>query len=74
MKITLKLFANFRLERFKIKEQEVAPATTCEEIVLSLGIPLAEIGVVLVNGRHALLTQSLQEGDSLALFPLVGGG
>lgn len=74
MKITLKLFANFRLGRFKLKECEVPLATTCEDMVRSLEIPVAEIGIVLVNGRHGQLAQTLQEGDILALFPLVGGG
>ncbi len=74
MKITLKLFANFRLGRFKIKEQEIPMSTTCGDMVAALTIPLAEIGIVLVNGRHAELSQTLQEGDILALFPLVGGG
>ncbi len=74
MKITVKLFANFRDDRFKVKQQEVATATTCQEIVASLAIAETEVGIVLVNGRHGQLTQALQEGDTLALFPLVGGG
>ena len=74
MKITVKLFANFRNDRFKVKEQEVAADTTCLDIVVALAIAEPEIGIVLVNGRHGQLTQSLQEGDTLALFPLVGGG
>lgn len=74
MKITLKLFANFRLGRFKVKEHELPTPTTCRDVVISLAIPEAEIGIVLINGRHAQLSQSLNEGDTLALFPLVGGG
>ena len=74
MKITVKLFANFRLGRFKIKEQEVLATTTCGDVVASLTIPEPEIGIVLVNGRHAQLDHILSEGDTLSLFPLVGGG
>lgn len=74
MKITVKLFANFRNDRFKIKEQEIAVGTTCAEVVAVLTIPEIEIGIVLINGRHAQLSQPLNEGDTLALFPLVGGG
>lgn len=74
MKITLKLFANFRLGRFKIKEFELPISTTCGDMVAALTIPAAEIGIVLINGRHAQLAQTLQDGDTLALFPLVGGG
>lgn len=74
MQITVKLFANFRIDRFKLKQQLVPTATTCREMVTALTIPPAEIGIVLINGRHAELSQALQEGDTLALFPLVGGG
>jgi molybdopterin converting factor small subunit len=74
MQITLKLFANFRIGRFKIKEFELTETTTCEDMIRTLDIPLTEIGIVLVNGRHAGLAQTLNEGDNLALFPLVGGG
>jgi len=28
----------------------------------------------MLNNRHAELNQELNDGDSLALFPLVGGG
>jgi molybdopterin converting factor small subunit len=33
-----------------------------------------ELGIVLINGRHAWVERVLQEGDTLSLFPLVGGG
>ena len=74
MKITLKLFANFRSGRFKICEQEVVIAATCADVAASVNISETEIGVVLVNGRHAALSDALRAGDTLALFPLVGGG
>jgi len=34
----------------------------------------ADIGMVLVNDRQAELEQELLPGDTLSLFPLVGGG
>lgn len=74
MKITVKLFANFRQGRFKVKECDVELAITCVELAASLEIAEAELGVVMVNGRHAQVSQALQEGDTLSLFPLVGGG
>jgi sulfur carrier protein ThiS len=74
MKVTVKLFANFRLGRFKVREQELPVPSSCGDVVASLTIPEPEIGIVLVNGRHAPLAQTLNEGDTLSLFPLVGGG
>ena len=74
MKITVKLFATFRNGRFKLAEQEHPVETNCRTIVLGLGLTEEEIGVVMVNGRHATLDHVLQEGETLSLFPLVGGG
>ena len=74
MNIIVKLFATFRNERFKIAEQEHPAGTDCRKIILQLGLTEAEIGIILVNGRHAPLGHVLREGDMLALFPLVGGG
>lgn len=74
MLITVKLFATFRNNRFKLAEQEQPEGTACRTIMLELGLAEAEIGVVMVNGRHAALDQVLHEGDTVSLFPLVGGG
>jgi molybdopterin converting factor small subunit len=74
MKITVKLFASFRDGRFKEEVRDYPPGTPCRQIVLDVGLKEEELGVVMVNGRHAPLEQELQEGDVLALFPLVGGG
>lgn len=74
MKVTVKLFAQFRYNRFLVEERQVPETVSCLDIVLSLGITEEEIGVVLINGRHAQLTCMLKEGETVALFPLVGGG
>jgi molybdopterin converting factor small subunit len=74
MQITLKLFATFRNGRFKAAEEEFPVGTDCRTIVLGLKLTEEEIGIVLVNGRHGTLDSILQDGDTLSLFPLVGGG
>lgn len=74
MQICIKLFASFKNGRFKEARQEHPPETDCGTIVRSLGLTEAEIGIILVNGRHAALAQVLQDGDTLSLFPLIGGG
>ena len=74
MQITIKLFANFRNNRFNKKVRTIAPGTTVGAIVTELAITEDEVGVILINGRHGSLDQSLTEGDNLSLFPLVGGG
>lgn len=74
MRVTVKLFATFRVDRFKVEERELSSGADVAHVVRELGIPESELGVVLVNGRHASLDQPLEEGDTLSLFPLVGGG
>ena len=74
MKITVKLFASFRDNRFKISEQEQPEGTDCRKIMLDLGLTEEEMGIVLINSRHVSLDQVLKDGDTLAMFPLVGGG
>ena len=74
MHITVKLFANFRIHRFKEGEQDYPDDTTVMDIIRDLDIPETEVGIIFINGRNATKTQPLAEGDTLSLFPLVGGG
>ncbi len=74
MQITVKLFASFRNGRFNVALQEQPEDTDCRTIVFGLGLTEEEVGVLLVNGRHATLDQILHDSDTLSLFPLVGGG
>ena len=46
------------------------PGTMIEK----LGVPLAKVKVIMVNGKHAQLETPLREGDRLGIFPPVGGG
>ena len=74
MRVTVKLFANFRIDRFKKEVREYPATTTMRDIVAELGIPEPEVGIIFINGRNASLDHVITEGDTLALFPLVGGG
>ena len=74
MQITVKLFANFRNDRFRDKALTIVPGTTVGAIVAELDIPEDELGVILINGRHGRIDQRLSEDDNLSLFPLIGGG
>jgi molybdopterin converting factor small subunit len=72
--VTIKLFAQFRNGRFKVADHQFDSGVDCRQIILGLGIGLGEMGIVMVNGQHAPLDYQLNERDTLALFPLVGGG
>jgi molybdopterin converting factor small subunit len=74
MKITVKLFATFRIGRFSLEEREYPPGTTVAVVVAQVKLSEKELGIMLVNSRHVGLDYELHEGDTLALFPLLGGG
>ena len=74
MKLTMKLFANFRQGRFEVAELERPAGSTVGNLADDFRIPRAEIGIVLVRGRHAELDHQPAPGDTVSIFPLVGGG
>lgn len=74
MKVTVKLFASFRHGRFVAEDREYPPGITVGGVVGELGIAEQEVGIVLVNSRHAGYDRPLAEGDIVAIFPLLGGG
>ncbi|HVN72488.1 MAG TPA: MoaD/ThiS family protein [Desulfomonilia bacterium] len=74
MPVTVKLFASLRKDRFDEHAWAYAPGITGSHIVRKIGIPEKEIRLVFVNGRHASLEDRLADGDTLALFPPIGGG
>jgi molybdopterin converting factor small subunit len=74
MQITLKLFATFQRGRFETAALDCRAGTTLANIVDELGIARCEIGVLLVRGRHADLGHAVHHGDTISVFPLLGGG
>ena len=74
MKITINLFATFRVGRFDQEQRDLLDGITLGQVVNEVGIAEKEIGMSLVNGCHAPLEQVLCDGDSIFLFPLLGGG
>ena len=74
MQVTVKLFASFRTGRTPIEICSYPGPTTVGDVVAQLGIPVADLGIMLVNHRHVHLDRELADGDILAIFPLLGGG
>ena len=74
MQVTVKLFATLRQGRFDIERFDLPPSTTVGDIVQKLGIPEKEVTLIFINGRHGELSSALHEGDTLGMFPPVGGG
>lgn len=74
MKITLKLFATLRDYGAKYEELELKEGITLEELVAMKKIPLDMPMIRLVNGEFAEFSQTLKDGDVVALFPPIAGG
>jgi sulfur carrier protein ThiS len=74
MEITVRLYLTFRSGRFHRETREWPAGVTAARVARDLDIRDADIGMVLVNNRQAALDQELQTGDTLSLFPVVGGG
>lgn len=72
--IIIKLFAMLREGRFDTKTNEFPLGTTAGEIIRQLDIPEKEVTLIFINGRHGQLNTQLMDGDTVALFPPVGGG
>ncbi|MDL2207904.1 MoaD/ThiS family protein [Desulfovibrio sp. OttesenSCG-928-M16] len=53
---------------------DLADGATVRNLALHLGLPLEEIKITMVNGRHASLDTPLSDTDRVAFFPAVGGG
>ena len=74
MQIKVKLFAYFRDNRFKEEVRELPARTQVIAVVDDLGIDKDEVGVLMINSRHCTFATELQHGDTLAIFPVIGGG
>jgi len=74
MEIEVRLFASFREGRFPQARMEVQNGATPAGLLERLGIQLPDVGILLVNGRHANPEQALADGDSVAVFPPIAGG
>ena len=74
MRVTVKLFATLREGRFTTDTLELQPGATVESVIRRLNISPNEAALLLLNSRHANLSTELSDGDTLAIFPPVGGG
>lgn len=80
MKVHVKLFAS--LGRYSPQgglpgapfEVELPPASTLDDLMQHLQLPLDEVKVCFVNARIQPPDFALSEGDDVGIFPPVGGG
>ncbi|HOE16228.1 MAG TPA: MoaD/ThiS family protein [Syntrophorhabdaceae bacterium] len=74
MRVTVKLFATLRDGRFTEGEREYPAGTTIGDIIRTLEMDENEAALIFVNGRHADIGYEILDGDTLAIFPPIGGG
>ncbi|BDD87438.1 MoaD/ThiS family protein [Desulfofustis limnaeus] len=74
MRLTVKLFATFRVNRFSSAEQDYPEGTPVGAIIDAIGIDRQEVGITMLNSRHCRMDTVPQQGDVLAIFPVIGGG
>ncbi len=84
MRITFKLFASLtdylpaQARDSNVLELDVAPSATITEIIEPFRLPPAMVHLVLINGKYIApeqrLTQTLADGDVLAIWPPIAGG
>lgn len=74
MQVHVKLFATFREGRFIKEDKELEEGTTTGELVDSLNIDREDVGVLMINSKHCSFETPLQDGDTYAIFPVIGGG
>jgi molybdopterin converting factor small subunit len=55
-------------------ELEMPEGSTLADLVTGLALPDAEVKVIFVNGRAQQLDYRLQAGDTVGIFPPIGGG
>jgi len=74
MKVTAKLFATLRESRGKQLDIEIEEGANVLSVLEKLSIKKTDVTIILVNGNNTGVDALLSEGDTLSLFPPVGGG
>lgn len=74
MDITVRLFATLREGRAREQKLGLPEGATPADILETLGIAREDVAILLVNGRDGAMEASLSDGDTVSLFPPVGGG
>ncbi len=74
MQIKITLIASLSVGKFNTETREYPMMTRVKQVIEDLGIPEKNVGVILINGKHASPDDSLEGEDTLLLLPLMDGG
>jgi len=73
--VKLKLFAT--LNRFTPESADrypIEPGISLRVLLTRLGIPIEEVNLIFINDRRGNLNSTLSGGESVSIFPPLGGG
>ena len=74
MNIKVRLFATLRENRGRELIMSLPNGSSPVDIIEKLNISKPEIAILLINGRDGGFTVELLEGETVSIFPPVGGG
>jgi molybdopterin synthase sulfur carrier subunit len=74
MKIIVKLFATLRKGRFEEKTMDLPEGVRIGQVIRQIALPEKDVNLIFINGRNADFNAPLSEGDTVSIFPPVGGG
>ena len=66
---TLKRFVPASADRYPI-----APGMGLRDLLFQLGIPDQEVNLIFIDDQQGNLNSILQDGESVSIFPPLGGG
>lgn len=73
--VTIKLFAT--LKKYSppgADNYPITPETTLRDLIETLGIPEDEAKIIFIDGVKVALDSGLQGGETVSIFPPIGGG
>ena len=74
--VTVNLYAAFRslIDGQPSVVVEIDEGETIEQLLLELGVPIEEARIIFCNNRIVDVTHPLSGGESVGVFPAIGGG
>lgn len=73
MEVKVKLFGDLREGRFEVKTSQLEENSRVIDVINKHNLPLEDVAICMVNSRQAELGRILQNQDTVAFSPPVGG-
>ena len=73
MEVNVKLFGDLREGRFEERTTQLGENSRVIDVIKKHNLPLEDVAICMVNSRQAEFGQILQNQDTVAFSPPVGG-